>query len=281
MNEHSHFLVRIASMAAALLVILLAAATLQVRPAAAAEGAASQYRLGAGDVIRINVFRNPDLLVEARVTEGGTITYPLVGNVDLGGQSVPEAEQTIARLLREGGFVQQPQVNILVLQMRAQQVSVLGMVNRPGRYPIELANSKLTDILAQAGGPAPGGADTVVLIGERGGKPINVTVDLPSLIQAGKLEDDVAVQGGDLIYVHRAPTVYIYGEVNRPGAYRLERDMTVMQALALGGGVSLRGTQRGLRLHRRNGDGKVEVIEPDMNDALRPDDVIYIRESIF
>lgn len=281
MNELNHFLLRVAGIVAALLVSLLAVATLDPVHAATAKSAPSQYRLGPGDVIRVNVFRNPDLQVESRVTEDGGITYPLLGDVRVGGLSVPDAEETIARRLRDGGFVQQPQVNILILQMRAQQVSVLGMVNRPGRYPIEVASTRLTDILAQAGGPAPGGADNVVLIGRRGGKAITVNVDLPRLINSGGRDQDVEVQGGDLIYVQRAPMVYIYGEVNRPGAYRLEQDMTVMQALALGGGVTQRGTERGMQLHRRDAQGKVEVLDPGMNDLLRPDDVIYVRESIF
>ena len=75
--------------------------------------------------------------------------------------------------------------------------------------------------------------------------------------------------------------VYIYGEVQRPGPMRLERDMTVMQALATGGGLNLRGTEKGLRVHRRDADGKLQVIEPKMDDLLRDGDVVYVRESLF
>jgi len=84
-----------------------------------------------------------------------------------------------------------------------------------------------------------------------------------------------------VIYVHRAPVFYIYGEVQRPGAYRVERGMTVMQALALGGGPTIRGTERGLRLHRREAGGKVQTIEPAMSEPVRGDDVLYIKESLF
>ena len=75
--------------------------------------------------------------------------------------------------------------------------------------------------------------------------------------------------------------VYIYGEVQRPGALRLERDMTVMQALATGGGLTLRGTEKGLRVHRRAADGTVQVLTPEMDDVLREGDVVYVRESLF
>ena len=105
-------------------------------PAASSE-AQRDYVLGAGDVVRISVFQNPDLSLEARVSEGGSISSPLLGSVRLGGLSVQQAEKAIGDGLRNGQFVRQPQVGILVMQVRSNQASVLGQVNRPGRYPIE------------------------------------------------------------------------------------------------------------------------------------------------
>jgi polysaccharide export outer membrane protein len=256
--------------------LLSAAATAQPQ-----DGRKSEYLLGAGDSIRITVFQNPDLTVETRVSETGSVTYPLVGAVPLGGRSIAEAESMIAGKLKKGGFVRQPQVNILVLQVRGSQVSVLGLVNRPGRYPIETMNTRLSDMLAVAGGIAPAGADTAVITGIRNGKPFRREIDIPSLFLAKESPLDLEVAAGDAIYVHRAPTYYIYGEVQRAGAYRLERDMTVLQGLALGGGLTPRGTERGVRVHRRGADGKIQVINPKMDQALLPDDVIYIQESLF
>ena len=94
-------------------------------------------------------------------------------------------------------------------------------------------------------------------------------------------QSDVVIQNGDVVYVDRAPMIYIYGEVQRPGAFRLERDMTVLQSLAAGGGLTQRGTERGMRVHRRGPDGKVQVIQPSMDDRLRDGDVVYVRESLF
>jgi polysaccharide export outer membrane protein len=84
-----------------------------------------------------------------------------------------------------------------------------------------------------------------------------------------------------VLFVDRAPVVYIYGEVQKPGPIRLERGMNVMQALAAGGGVTARGTARGLRVHRRDADGQVKISEPAMNAPLVEGDVIYVRESLF
>lgn len=250
-------------------------------PTAAAAAASADYRLGAGDALRVIVFQNPDLSLETRLAESGVVNYPLLGNIRLGGLTVNAAEKLIADGLRNGNFVRQPQVSIVLLQVRGSQVSVLGQVNRPGRYPIELADTRLSDMLATAGGAAQGGADQVVLVGTRDGKPFRLEVDLPTLFTAAGREKDVVVMNGDTIWIDRQPLVYIYGEVQRPGPMRLEREMTLLQVLATGGGLTVRGTERGIRVHRREADGSTTVLTPAMTDKLREGDVVYVRESLF
>ena len=242
-----------------------------------------EYQLGAGDMIKIVVFQNPDLTVEARVTENGTISFPLIGEVKVGGFTIPAAEQTIAKALKDGGFIQQPQVNIVLQQIRGYQVAVLGQVNRPGRFPLDTLNVRVSEMIAIAGGiTVATGADVAVLTGTREGKPFRKEIDIAGMFaDRNRLQDDLVVAGGDVIYVQRAPIFYIYGEVQRPGSYRVERNMTVRQALAQGGGPTLRGTERWLRLHRRGADGKVAILRPGFDDPVQPDDVIYVRESIF
>ena len=255
---------------------LLAGAALLI----AAASAAAQT-LGPGDSIRITVFQNPDLSVEARLSENGAISYPLLGEVELAGQTPAAAGERIAARLRSGKFLRDPQVSVVLLQLRSRQVSVLGQVARPGRYPLEESRAKLTDVLALAGGIAPGGADTVTLTGTRAGEPLQLRVDVPALIAGGDAAKVPEVQPGDTLYVPRAPQFYVYGEVQRAGAYRLEPDLRVMGALSLGGGLTPRGTQRAPRIHRRMPDGSVKVLEARLTDAVQPDDVIYFRESLF
>ncbi len=324
------------------------------------------YLLGAGDSIRVNVFQNPEMTVETRVSESGTITYPLIGEIKVGGKSIQAAEQTVAQALIKGGYVKKPQVNIVLLQVRGNQVAVMGMVNRPGRYPLETFNTHLSEIIATAGGVAPsagngiavlsgtrngqpykyeldiaslflnekkaedvmvnngdviyvipgnqvsiigqvlrpgrfslengkmnlvdalalsGGmvptaADTVVITGMRDGQPFKREVDIPSLFLS-KDTSDVFVVAGDQIYVHRAPVYYIYGEVQRAASYRVERNMTVVQALAQGGGPTIRGTQRNIKLYRRDDAGKIEKTTPKMTELIKPDDVLFVEESLF
>lgn len=241
----------------------------------------SEYQLGKGDNIRILVFQNPDLTVETRVTENGTISYPLVGTVKIGGLTIPAAEQAIAKALSDGTFIQKPQVNIVLLQNRGNQVSVLGMVNRAGRFPLETFDTRVSEMIAIAGGIAPTGADVAILTGLREGKPLRKEIDIAGMFLGNKRENDVVVAGGDVIYVYRQPMYYIYGEVQRPGSFRIERGMTVRQALAQSGGPTLRGTERRLRLYRRGADGKVEFLSPDLNGPVQPDDVLYVNESLF
>ena len=238
--------------------------------------------LGVGDIVRISVYQNPDLTVEAgRISEVGQINFPLIGNVAVGGLTVSAAEQRIAKMLRDGGFVLRPQVTIQVGQIRSSVISILGQVGKPGRYPIEIVGAKLSEMIAAAGGVLPGGADVVTLVGTRNRRPIKLDVDLPAILQSGKSELDLIVENGDIVYVDRAPSAYIYGEIQRPGMFRLERGMTLMQALAQSGGLTARGTQRGIKVHRRDANGVLSVTDLDLNDPVVRDDVIYVKESLF
>lgn len=241
---------------------------------------AADVQLGAGDVLKISVYGNPDLALETRVSEAGEITFPLVGNVALGGLSVSAAEKKIGGLLESGNFLRKAQVNIIVTSLQSQQVSVLGQVNRPGRYPIEGKRSVM-DLLAMAGGIGVEGGDTVSLIRKRGGKSSKESIDVIDMVRNADLNRDFDLAGNDVIYVERAPRFYIYGEVQRPGAFRLERSMTVLQALSVGGGLTVRGTERNMRIKRRDANGVMQVITAKHDDLLQVDDVVYVQESLF
>ena len=264
-------------------VALLALLTLSLAalPGSAQAQARNDYTLGPGDVLRIQVFQSTDLTVEARISESGVISYPLLGVVKLAGLSPQQAENLISTRLKEGKFLQNPQVTLNVLQFRSQQVSVLGQVARPGRYPLETTGMRLSEILSVAGGVAPTGADSVILMTTRNGRPQRLEIDLVDMFTSGDLSKDVVLQAGDTLYVNRAPNYFVYGQVQRPGQYALDRGMTVAQAIAKGGGLTLRGTDRGVRLHRRIGERNIQVLEPKLDDPVKPDDLIFIRESIF
>ena len=253
----------------------------QTSPAASAP-AKPEAVLGVGDIVKVTVYQNPDLTVDgARISETGQINFPLIGSVAIGGLTVAAAEQRIAKLLRDGGFVLRPQVTIQVGQIRSSVISILGQVAKPGRYPIEAVGTKVSEMIAAAGGVVPGGADVVTLVGTRNGRAIKLDIDMPAILQSGKGELDIQVENNDIVYVDRAPSAYIYGEVQRPGQFRIERGMTLMQALAQSGGLTARGTQRGIKVHRRDANGAVSVTDIDLNAPVLRDDVIYVKESLF
>jgi len=242
----------------------------------------AEYRLGGGDMVRVLVYQNADLTMETRLSDNGLISYPLLGTLKLGGLTVGESERVISDGLRKGDFVKNPQVSVLLLTARGSQVSVLGQVQRPGRYALETAQTRLSDVLALAGGIAPAlGSDQITVVGTRDGKAFRKLVDLPQVFSGEQRPDDIVLQGNDVVFVDRAPVFFIYGQVQKPGMLRLERSMTLLQGLAAGGGLTLRGTDKGIRLHRRAADGRTTVLEPGMDDALRDGDVIYVRESLF
>ena len=230
---------------------------------------AQAQKLGAGDTVHVTVFGQPDLTSDARVSDRGTVDLPLVGAVKVAGQTPSDAAGTIAAALKKGEFLKHPQVTVALTAVRSQQVSVLGLIARPGRYPLDEAHLKLPDIIAAAGGVAPGGSDSVTVI--RNGEARKV----------GALTKDFELKGGDTIYVERAPVFYIYGEVTRSGAYPVSDHMTVMQAISVGGGITPRGSERRVKLRRTGADGKVVESDANLQDIVKADDVIFVKESIF
>lgn len=320
----------------------------------------ASYILGAGDVLKITVYNNSDLSLETKVSEAGTISYPLIGDVQVVGLTVSAAEKKLAKLLDTGGFVKKPQINILITLYQSKMISVLGSVLKPGRYPLD-RTTNLADMLALVGGATADGSDLVTIIGKKGkkeydlhnivdkgesaqnialeggeiiyvhardvavmgqvnrpgkyavtggvrtlsdflsiagginvggsdtitvttmraGKQSRFEVDIDSLFRTGNSASNIDLASGDTVYVPRAPMVYIYGEVQRPGSFRIERNMTVIQALAQGGGLTQRGTQRNIELHRRNAKGAIEKLTPALTDLVQQDDVLYVQESLF
>jgi polysaccharide export outer membrane protein len=258
-----------------LLVLLLLSAGVPVR------AQQQQYLIGPGDILRVSVYKSPDLSLDARVSESGALNYPLIGLVQVGGLTLPAAEKKLAELLKEGGFVLNPQVNILVAQLFSGLVSVIGEVKNAGRYSLEAAGGHLSGMLAAAGGIAATGGDTVIVTGVRNGKPFRKEIDVVAMSLGNPGAEDLLLAGGDTVFVNRAPEFYIYGQVQKPGQVRLERGMTVMQALASGGGFTGKGTSRGIVRHRRDASGKVKEESVSLDDDVRDQDVIYVKESLF
>jgi polysaccharide export outer membrane protein len=238
------------------------------------------YRLGGGDTVTISVYEQPDLSTSTRVSEqDGTISYPLLGMVQISGLTQEEAGRKIAKLLKDGGFLNSPQVTLSVKHFVSQQIPVMGQVNSPGEYSLK-RESRMADLIAQAKGLRTDAADVVVLVKNIDGKVVRHEIDILKFY-AGDMSQNLLVAEGDFILVPKMNTFYIHGEVKRSGSYRLERGMTVMQALSVGGGLSDRGSARGMKVTRRKPDGQTEKVDVELTDELQPNDVLYVKERLF
>lgn len=241
---------------------------------------AADYLLGSGDAVRVQVYEHDDLTTEDRISDRGHITFPLLGEVNITGMRTVAAAAYIGELLTQKKLVKNPLVTIKVVESSSQQVSVLGQVNKPGKYKIQ-AKTTLLEIVAEAGGISASGDDRAVIVRNEGGESRKFEVSLGDLLDRGLLAQNVSLERQDVIYVPRAPQFYVFGEVQRPGVYRLEHGMTVLQALAVGGGLSPRGTANGIKITRRSVDGKVLNLDVDRTDQLLPDDVVTVKERLF
>jgi polysaccharide biosynthesis/export protein len=250
-------------------------------PAAPSPAAPSPELLGDGDSVRVTVFQNPDLTTEARISERGSISFPLIGEVVIAGLTPEGAAARIADRLTRGKFVINPQVSLSLQQLRSRQVSVLGEVGKPGRYALDDVNNSLTAVLARAGGINGEGDDSVVVVRNQNGRETRTAIDVPEMYRTGDMSHDMRLENGDVIYVKHAPQFYLYGQVQKAGAYRLQPQMTVMQAISVGGGLTPRGTLHGLKVQRRNPDGQVSTVDVHPTDVVRADDVIVVRERLF
>jgi polysaccharide export outer membrane protein len=251
-------------------------------PAAAPGGATlspvpSDYRVGPGDLLRVSVFDHPELAADMRVSQSGNLTFPLLGQLSVTGKSPHEIESALVQGLASGGFVKEPQVSVLVIDYQSQKISVMGQVTRPGQYALTASQHAL-DLLAEAGGVVNMiAADDATLIRHNGER---VPIDLVAMF-AGDPRQNPEVIAGDTIYVPRAPQFYIYGEVQRPGVYRLERRMTVSQAISAGGGLTAKGSERRVIVKRRDAGGKERKVSVSGSDVLEPDDVLMIKQGLF
>ncbi len=240
----------------------------------------ASYNIGPDDVLRISVYGYDDLKIETRVSADGQISFPLIGDVKASGKSSMALEKAIARSLTEGGFIQDAQVNVTVLERVSQQVSVLGYVNKPGRYSLD-SDSVIVDVIAMAGGINDLGSDKVVVTRSVNGKPQKQALDLRVYLEAAASTMPFKMQQGDLVYVPKAAMFYIYGEVQRPGEYRIEPDISVVKALSVGGGLTLRGSENRVVIRRKDNGGVLQEIDAQLSDDVLKDDVIYVGERWF
>jgi len=249
---------------------------------------AQDATLGPGDIVRVSVYGQSDLDTVAQISSDGSITFPLLGSVTIGGLPVRDAERQIASELSSRSLVREPQVTIFVersMAAESESVTILGNVSRPGRYPIQTmspaGSENVAGVIAMAGGLDDEAADYLLLTRTVGNEQSTLRVDLRQLLEQGDLNQNFVVRNGDIAFVPRMDEFFVYGEVRKAGVYRLRESMTVIQALSAAGGLTDRGSEKGITVTRKREDGSNRSIDVDMNDELQPNDVLIVKEGLF
>jgi polysaccharide export outer membrane protein len=243
------------------------------------------YILGPGDVLRINVYDNPDISQEVTIGPDGSFSYPLLGRVQAAGLPVQQLEALLAKRFADGYLVS-PQVGVTVAQHKSQQIYVMGAVKAPGPYPLQ-RQTTLLEMLSAAGGPTPeAGFEVIVTRAADTSDPAKPAARQPLLrvqleqLLAGGVPQRLTLQDGDVIYVPVGAFVYITGEIQKPGRYRLERDTTIQKAVTLAGGFTKFAATKTM-LVQRTIDGQRMDFQAGPNDLLQAEDVVVVRPSLF
>jgi polysaccharide export outer membrane protein len=238
----------------------------------------SDYIIGSQDVLEIKVYEQPDLDQTVRVSEEGRINLSLVGEVSVAGSTVEELIKILTQRYRE--YIYHPQVSIFVKEYHSKEIYILGEVRNPGLYTLT-GTSTLLEILSQAGGITETGGDTLSIIsGGKGGE--TTTVSLTELLEGGSGERNVTVDNGDTIYVPRADYFFVFGEVNKPGSYKLEKglNITVLKAITLSGGFTEKASKGRIKI-TRDEEGSHRTFKVSLDTEVLPHDIIIVPESFF
>ncbi len=232
------------------------------------------YVLGQGDVVGVMVVGSPEFNTRSRVSNDGTVVLPLIGQIQAAGLSQAALAGKVSEALKKGGYYASPIVRVELLGIQSRYVTVLGNVGQPGLLPLD-RNYRLSEIVARVGGRTAAGADFVVLT-PANGEPKKYAI---SNLATGGSEEDPVVSPGDKIYIPPAENevVYLNGEVRSPGAYAIQKDMTVRIALAKAGGVSENGSEKKVKLVR---DGK-RLEDANLETKVQPGDVITFGARLF
>jgi polysaccharide export outer membrane protein len=243
----------------------------------------SDYLVSSQDVLKISVYEHPDLTTTVRVSEDGKITFPLVGELEVKNLSVQQIEKKIASKLSDG-LIPNPQVSVFIEQYRGTRITVMGEVTKPGQYEITGPTS-VVEAISMAVGMTENSGHTIMLFKKDSTTGKNpdykrIAIDVDRLFKEGDLSQNVQLQNGDIIYVPKIDFFYIYGEVTRPGIYRIEKGLTVKRAISMAGGFTPKASKGRIEITRRQ-EGKDIVKKADINESVKPDDTLMVKESIF
>jgi polysaccharide export outer membrane protein len=244
---------------------------------------AASYVIGPQDQLAITVYDEPDLTNRYRVDDSGFISFPLVARIAAAGLTVGEFEDRLRSTLANG-YIRNPQVRVDVEQYRSQSVVVTGSVRAPQKVTMTGSSMTLLEALALAGSPTVDASNEVIVTRrKRGGSKSDELEEIRvnrRELELGRSGRDVLLRDGDIVHVPTAQRFYMDGQVRNPGTFILDPGMTVQQAIALAGGLTERGSDRGI-VAKRTVNGKAVDVAVRLEDKVQPGDTVIIRQRFF
>ncbi len=259
---------------------------------------ALEYRVGGNDILTVLVHEEKDLSrEEVTVAADGTMTFPFIGRIAVGGMTPAQIESIISKRLSAEGYLVNPHISVHIKEFRSRNVVALGAVKNPGRYSLQ-AQETLLDMLSRAGGVdfSTGGSRATIMRTEtqpNGQRTrLAITVNIKRLFSGEDQFANLPLQNEDVVFIPMAEKVYVMGEVMKPGEYVIEdRDATIIQAIGMAGGFTrIAAPNRTSIIRMENGQEQVITIPVDditstgrtpSDITLRDKDIIIVPESYF
>jgi polysaccharide export outer membrane protein len=230
------------------------------------------YKIGADDIVEIDVLGQSDFKSRVRVKTDGTVPLPFLGNVAVAGETPITLAQRVSKMLRDKGIYENPVVNVELVSYASRYVIVLGEFGSPGLVPVD-REYRVSEIVARVGGLRASGAPYVIVT-----RANHEEMKLPfDKLASGSAADDPYVAPGDKLFVPIADKFFIYGAINSPGEFVLSDNMSLRKALARAGGVSPSGSEKRVKIFK-NG---IEEKKVDLERIVQPGDVIVVGERLF
>lgn len=242
---------------------------------------AGEYTVGEGDVLKINVYQNEDLSTTVRVSADSTIRVPLLGEISVRDLTVSQISAKIEKLFANGYLVN-PQVDVFISEHRSKKAIILGQVRSPGQYELR-GTVTLLEFISKAGGLTKdaGNTATIKRIKKTGHDKNRIVLDLGKLIKKGDTSLNINIHDNDTIYISKARTYYVSGEVKKPDSYKYEPDLTVIKAVTKAGGFSKIAAKDKVKIIRKVKGKEIILKNVKMDRPVLPDDVIVVPESFF
>jgi polysaccharide biosynthesis/export protein len=246
------------------------------------------YVIGPHDVLNIQVFDQENLGGKYTVETDGTFSFPLIGRVTAGGMTLRKFETELKKRLADGYF-KNPQVTVGIEAYRSQRIFVMGEVRIPGPMPLT-GGMTLIEALSRAGSTLPSASGEVAIVrappGAKGpmlpdpDKGVEILRASIRDLEGGSMKQNIELRDGDTLFVPRAESAYVFGQVRAPGAYAIQKDTTVMQALSLAGGHTENGALNRIKIVRLV-NGVTKKLSVKLSDIVKPGDTIVVPEKFF